>query len=475
MPTIMRKLVFLYLLSLWASALHGQETSVWDWTAFRSQVLRQHPVARQADYLTEQGNAQLLRAKGGFDPKLYGDFDNKNFNDKNYFQYLETGLKWPTWFGLELKGNFNTASGVYLNPESSLPDPGQVAAGFNWTLGQGLLLDERRAELRQSQIALEQYKAERRAILNDLLLDAAKSYWEWTAAERSLRIYEEALRQAQIRYAGIVESFLQGDKPAIDTLEAYIQVQNRLLDVNFASMDVQNAVLELGKYRWSPDGIPDIPTPPGQPEPFESAAYPALKPDAADNLIQTAMRRHPDLLQYDAKLRSLNVERRLKAEKRKPVLDLGYQLLGNGWQFFPTASAEGPAVLANDIKWSLTISYPLLNRKARGDWQMTQIKIAQTDLAIQQKRLDIENKVRQYLNEVNTLAGQVALYRDITANYRAMLDGENEKFRFGESSVFLINTREQRWLEAQIKYLKLLAMYRKAEAGLQWAAGQLAE
>lgn len=470
----MRKLVFLYLLSLWASALAAQ-TTVWDWTTFRSQVLRQHPVARQADFLTEQGSAQLLRAKGGFDPKLYGDFDNKIFNDKNYFQYLEAGVKWPTWFGLELKGNFNTASGVYLNPESSLPDPGQVAAGFNWTLGQGLLVDERRAELRQSRIVLEQYEAERRAILNDLLLDAAKSYWEWAAAERSLRIYEEALRQAQIRYAGIVESCLQGDKPAIDTLEAYIQVQNRLLDVNFAKRDVQNAVLELAKYRWSRDGIPDTPTPPGQPEPFESATYPPLMPDAAADLIQTALRRHPDLLQYDAKLRSLNVERRLKSEKRKPVLDLGYQLLGNGWQFFPTASSEGPAVLANDIKWSLTFSYPLLNRKARGDWQMTQIKIAQTDLAIQQKRLDIENKVRQYLNEMNTLADQAALYRDITANYRAMLDGENEKFRFGESSVFLINTREQRWLEAQIKYLKLLVLYRKAEAGLQWAVGQLAE
>jgi len=471
----MRKLVFLYLLSIWASVPSAQETTIWDWTTFRSQVLRQHPVARQADFLAEQGSAQLLRAKGGFDPKLYGDFDNKFFNDKNYFRYLEAGLKWPTWFGLELKGNFNTASGVYLNPESSLPDPGQVAAGFNWTLGQGLLLDERRAELQQSKIALQQYEAERRAILNNLLLDAAKSYWEWAAAERSLSIYEEALRQAQIRYAGIVESFLQGDKPAIDTLEAYIQVQNRLLDVNFASMDVQNAVLELAKYRWSPGGIPDIPTPPGQPEPFESAVYPPWIPDAAENLIQTALRRHPDLLQYDAKLRSLNVERQLKTEKRKPVLDFGYQLLGNGWQFFPTARAEGPAVLINDIKWSLTFSYPLLNRKARGDRQMTQIKIAQSDLAIQQMRLDSGSKVRQYLSDVNTLAGQVSLYRDITTNYRAMLDGENEKFRFGESSVFLINTREQRWLEAQVKYLKLLAMYRKAEAGLQWAAGQLVE
>jgi outer membrane protein TolC len=454
-------------------ALPAQQANYWDWTSFRSEVLRQHPLARQADLFVEQARAGLLRAKGGFDPKVYGAFDSKNFNDKNYFQYTEAGVKWPTWLGLEFKGNFNQASGVFLNPESKIPTAGQVAAGFNWTLGQGLLLDDRRADLQQSRIGLQQSAAERSAALNDLLLDAAKAYWNWVAAENAVRIYEEALRQAQIRYEGILESFAQGDKPAIDTLEAFIQVQNRTLDVNFARVDVQNAELELANFRWTADGLPAGQGTPGEPESLVSGVYQPLESTAADNLLQTALRRHPSLLLYDAKLRALNVERRLKTEKRKPVLDLGYQLLGDGWQFFSTPGVEGPGVLANDIKWSVRFSYPLLNRKARGDWQMTQVKIAQTDLGLQQKRLEIENKVRQYTNERNVLAGQVALYRDITANYRALLDGENEKFRFGESSVFLINTREQRWLEAQIKYLKLLAAFRKTEAGLQWAAGDL--
>ena len=212
---------------------------------------------------------------------------------------------------------------------------------------------------------------------------------------------------------------------------------------------------------------------PGEPEPLVTGIYRPIAPETAENLLQTARTDHPALRQYDAKLRMLNVERRLKTEKRKPVLDLGYQLLGDGWQFFSTPGLEGPGVLANDIKWSMRFSYPILNRKARGDWQVTQIKIAQTDLGFAQKRLEIENKVQQYLNELNTLAGQVALYRDITANYRALLDGENEKFLFGESSVFLINTREQRWLDAQVKLFKLFAAYRKTEAGLQWGAGVL--
>ena len=136
--------------------------------------------------------------------------------------------------------------------------------------------------------------------------------------------------------------------------------------------------------------------------------------------------------------------------------------------------ANGGAVLTNDIKWGVNFSYPLLNRKARGDLQATEIKIVQTDYEIRQKRLTIENKVRQYANELNNLNIQITLYRSTTANYRTLLDAENERFTFGESSVFLVNTREQRWLDAQIKYLKLLSEYRKAEAGLQWSAGALA-
>lgn len=471
----MLKKTTILLFTLIPCLLWAQQPANLTWQEFRSQVLRQHPVARQADLLTEQARFQLLRAKGGFDPKLYGDLEGKNFNEKTYFQYSEAGVKWPTWFGLELKGNYNRATGAFLNPEAGLPDAGQIAAGFNWTLGQGLLMDERRADLQQSRIALRQNEAERRALRNNLLLDAAKSYWTWVVAENSIRIFEEAQRQAEIRYAGILESFVQGDKPAIDTLEAFIQVQNRRLDVNFARVELQNAALELANFRWTPDGVPVVEVTPGTPEPLIAASYPPIASSEAANLVQTALQSHPDLLAYEAKLSLLNVERRLKLEKRKPVLDLGYQLLGNGWQFFSTPGLEGPGVFVNDVKWSLRFSYPILNRKARGDWQITQVKIAQTDLALQQKRLEIGNKVRQYLNELNTLAEQAALYRDIAANYRALLDGENEKFRFGESSVFLINTREQRWLEAQIKYLKLLSEYRKTEAALQWAAGQLAE
>lgn len=450
--------------------LHAQER-VLDWNTFRQQVLSSHPMALQADLYRNEATAALLKAKGGFDPKLAYNYDSKNFNGDSYFDYNEAELKLPTWFGLELKGAYNAAQGKYLNSESKLPANGQAVFGLNWTLGQGLLIDERRANLRIARIGLQLNEAERNAQLNTLLLDAAKVYWSWVLAANQLSVYESALAQAQIRVEGIRESFIQGDKPAIDTVETVAQYQNRRLDVYFAQLDLQNATLALQNYLWDQNQ---------QPMSLQSlGTAPILSPENAyklpeirrDSLLQVALRLHPDLLYYENKLQSLNVERQWKNEKRKPVLDLNYNILGTGWQFSQVNFGEGPRMLANDIKFGVQFSYPLLNRKARGDLQLADIKIAQTQLGLQQKRQNIENKVKQYANEINNLADQVVLFRDFVGSYRALMEGEMERFRFGESSIFLVNSREQRLLDTQVKYLKLLSEFKKAEAGLVWATG----
>lgn len=453
--------------------IHLSGQAALDWPRLRQQILSNHPLALQADLYRDQARAALLRAQGGFDPKMMVDWSNKVFKGQNYFQYGEAGLSWPVGLGLEWKAGYNWAYGSYLNPESKLPAQGQSIVGLTWTLGQGLRTDERRANLRQSRIGLEMSEAERADALNDLLLEAAKAYWNWVLADNQLPIFEQSLRQAIIRHQGLLESFRQGDKPAIDTLESFIQVQNRQLDLNFAHLDLQNTGLALSRFYWTEDQTPAAP---GELPPAVSL-LPVFIP-APSTALDTenpseALNNHPQIRVYAAKLKMLDIERRWKQEKRKPILDLNYFLLGNGWQFSPTPGADGLGVFSSNYKWGLQFSFPVLNRKARGDWQLTQIKIAQTDLALEQKKMDLLTKIRQYQNELQQLGAQIALYRDLTTNCRLLLEAETEKFKYGESSIFLINTREQRYLEAQNKYLKLLSEYQKANAGLLWASGTL--
>ncbi|WP_245916264.1 hypothetical protein [Aureicoccus marinus] len=40
---------------------------------------------------------------------------------------------------------------------------------------------------------------------------------------------------------------------------------------------------------------------------------------------------------------------------------------------------------------------------------------------------------------------------DMIMNYRTLLQGEERKFNFGESSLFLINSRESKLIDAELK------------------------
>jgi outer membrane protein TolC len=470
--------VLLWLLCM-AQYLLAQERldtiSVLNWPEFRQWVLGAHPVAKQAALLDQYSTAYLMKARGGFDPKSFANYESKNFNGVDYFNHVEGGLKWPTEFGLELKGTYNYASGVYLNDEAKLPSVGQASFGFNWTLGRGLLFDERRADRAQAQILKRMNAAERRNLLNDLMLEATKAYWSWVLAHSQLRLYEEVLLQSRIRLEGIRESFKQGDRAAIDTIESLIQVQTRELDVNFAAVEVKNAALELSRFLWTEDQAAlNVDQLPNAPDLFIAALSIPILDRSASNWLQL-INSHPALEMYQAKLSQLEVERRLKNENRKPSLDLNYNLLGNGWEFFPANTGNGPEVLINDIKWGIQYSYPILNRKARGDLEITKIKISETNWQFRDKQQQIQVKMNQYLNDLNNLDKQLSLFTGVATNYELLFEGETEKFRQGESSIFLINTREQRWLDARVKTLKLQSELLKTSAALRWAAGKLAE
>ena len=44
-----------------------------------------HPVAKQANLLTERAQAELLIARGGWDPLIKSEYDRKTYDGANYY------------------------------------------------------------------------------------------------------------------------------------------------------------------------------------------------------------------------------------------------------------------------------------------------------------------------------------------------------------------------------------------------------
>ena len=82
--------------------------------------------------------------------------------------------------------------------------------------------------------------------------------------------------------------------------------------------------------------------------------------------------------------------------------------------------------------------------------------------------------VRQYYTEWQQTETQLSLQMKLTDNTRLLQRGEEVRFNNGESSLFLINTREIKTIEAEQKTIELKAKAQKAAVGVRWSAGLLA-
>ena len=469
-------LLLLSMLSPSLSAQPADSARLFSQEEFFRWILAYHPVAKQARLLDSEAEALARLARGGFDPKAYADWDQKSFEKKAYYSIGEGGFKIPTWYGAELKAAYAITDGIYLNPERNLPEAGQAVLGLKVPLGRGLVIDERRAALQQARLMAQANEAERRAMLNELLLEAATAYWEWARAYNELLVEQQALALTEQRYGAIVESFRQGDKPAIDTLETLIQVQNRQLALNDATVGYRNTGLYLSNFLWYEGEAPVEATARLRPPVLEELQpeLPALRPEA---IWRSASLSHPEIRRYEVKLNQLEVSRKLAAEQLKPRLDVEYNFLSDGGDFLYN-SGEGSGfnnLVAQNYKWGLSFDFPLLLRKERGKLQLAKLKIQDAEYGLQQKRVEIANKIGAYYNELENLLRQIRLAEDNVGNYQALLNAEIQKFDLGESSIFLINAREQKLVDAQLKLAALRGKFFKSRIGLEWAAGQLGE
>jgi outer membrane protein TolC len=445
--------------------------------AFVQWVVANHPMALEANLLAIEANAQILEAKGGFDPKLYADWDQKSFDEKNYFSIGDAGVKLPSWYGLEFKAGYLLSNGVFLNPENSIPSVGQGVAEIKWTLLQGLLMDERRANLAKADMQLNINDAKRISNLNKLLVDALDNYWDWVIITEQRQIQEQALQNARLRLEGTVESFIEGDKPGIDTIEAYIQVQNRVADLNKIQTYEGNARILLSNFLWlKGQRMLEVDD---QVEAVDLEAQEEIIPmQEVANLRALLDVLHPDIRQIQGKLQQLDVDRKLAREQFKPQLDVSYAFLSGGEDFFYNTSDANPALwdlFSQNYKWNLTFSFPLFLRKARGKMEQIEVKTLRNNYKLVEKRRTIDNKINTLMSELTLAKTQIDLYTEMVGNYQRLFEAEQFKFQLGESSVFLINSREQKLLEAQLKLVDLKGDFHKKKAKLLYAAGLLAD
>ena len=140
---------------------------------------------------------------------------------------LDAGALIPTWAGLDIKTGIENNRGYQVNPESLTPTGGLAYTKITVPLLQGLIIDERRAILKQANIAQTMSVFEMANAMNDLFYQAGKSYFDWQLSLANLQVYEKAYSLSTERLAATRRNVSLGDRPGIGTVEARIQMQDR--------------------------------------------------------------------------------------------------------------------------------------------------------------------------------------------------------------------------------------------------------
>jgi hypothetical protein len=73
------------------------------------------------------------------------------------------------------------------------------------------------------------------------------------------------------------------------------------------------------------------------------------------------------------------------------------------------------------------------------------------------------NTVQQELSSFNT---QTNFINGIVRDYNTLLNAEERKFFMGESSLFLVNTRESKLIESKLKAIDIQNLFFKTKAKL---------
>ena len=87
--------------------------------------------------------------------------------------------------------------------------------------------------------------------------------------------------------------------------------------------------------------------------------------------------------------------------------------------------------------------------------KLAKFKIQESEFALGIERVQLTNKINAQKIEIESLTKQRNLISGLVNDNNTMLQSEERLFTFGESSLFLINTRENNLVTAQLASIVL--------------------
>ena len=409
----------------------------------------------------------LLKSQGQFDPSLYNSVKlNPQGGYENRYDRLRLTLpveKTP----LTLFGQYRIGQGQwpeyfknYLTNSN-----GEALIGFELPLIKDLLIDERRGSIatKRYQVQLAKYETFQTEI--NTLQQAGFVYWYWVLEVNKRHFAKKLLDLAKERQFALKRRKQLGDSPDIDLVENKRFILKRKENLVHADLKVKQAALSLSLYYRNSLGQPIVP---------KANQAPRFR------FINQSLRK-PNRQAIIAEVFAVNPALRI-LDKLKQITQIDIDLAKN--KLLPTLNASlstkkqygqdgDPLLKRTNLFAGLTFNFPLYQRDAKGSYGIAVNKYSQ--LTIQENYLSQQLHVtlEKILSEQQADQHRLALINKEVALAKKIERAERIRFNAGDSSLFLVNQREQTTFSLEILACQIMTEFKLALLQLEALKGFL--
>lgn len=418
------------------------QNTILSYNSFIANVLTNNPLAKKANNETQFATLKYKTALGNYDPLINADYSEKQLSGKNYYSILNGEIKQPIFTSQYLKVGYDYGVGSYINPENYTDPKGLAYVGVEVGLLQGLLIDKRRAEILKANEYQNYHQYEKNNQLNNLLFESSLRYFDWLFSLKQISLNSYFLDRAKERFIGIKTLTEIGEKAPMDTIEAAILFQSRFLDLQTSILENQKIINDINVFNWQ-DSMKRTTAIEYQPSDSLDEVFNKVVQQLSLHTQQTE-NSNPALLKYMSMQEILKIDNRLKKEMIKPIVNVKYNFLSKN-------PSDQINLSPNNYKWGFNVAFPLLLRVANNEFKMSKLQLNNNQYDILNKSNELNFKLNALKQNINTLSEQINT-ASINARYsKQLVDAEKLKFNNGESTLFMLNTRENKWLELEVK------------------------
>ena len=391
----------------------------------------------------------------------------------------------------------------------------RLVLGFSQPLMRGLKTDRERAELRIRQKRVDASAVDIEVRVIDVITRVQQAYWDVVAARQDVAVKEENVNWAREQLAINQRLINAGTLAPVELSAAEAELQRRL-DTLYSAIGLLTEIENNLKTLIAPDrtaaiwGDEIIPT-----------EVTTIEPPDADDLraaVTAAVKRRPELRTINVQEQINTIDKNLNKDLTRPEVNViaQYSLSGlggavsfsdnpfldsnaalyqrlnqlsaaNGLPPLPPPSfGAAPDFLVGSYGTSLSnlftgryqsfqtglsIDFNLRNRTATANLGQTLINEKRLKLERARAEQTIEAQVRNAMQGISTARQRIAAAEASTRAAKEKLDSEQRLYQTGESTNFLVLTRQNEYADSRRREVVARLDYNKSVARLEQALG----